>query len=582
MITKKYYQALSASTLSAVVGLGMLSATPAFAAPATHHGQHGHAGTPIAAADTAYLLVAPDRGFLGNTELQDSFDVFAKGRNATLVYTTDDRTRKSVTEAVASLVKAGAKRVVVLPFFLSNADPGYQRVQAILKDPRSRAGAAIAWSQPFGDSYFAVEMLTQNLSSISQPKGRTAVIVSTGAVDATSQRAMHADMERIAKLAADGLGFKAVKVVVNAKHDALKGELEAAVKGAERPVIVPFHLGKKLDGMMSFDASLQQAAPKGVELLAGELASHAAMPLWFGREANRAATLRPEDIGVILMAHGSDHHWNEGMIEAVKPLTSRYMIEPALSMADPIVTERAVRRLEKRGAKAIVIVRVFGLSDSFKSDVERMIGQDVETAAQHAAMGHGMNHGGHGGHGGHGMMMGSPRILSSALMTSVGGLDAHPLFAEALLDRATALSRDAKKETVILVAHGTSSNARNAEWEQNLESLASTMRAKGGEKFRAIKSATWREDWPDLREPSIARVRKFVEEGQKDGGRVIVIPARTTAQGPEKRLLEGLTFVHGSGFAPHDKFVLWFEAQIQDGIAALGRQNGPSTPHGAH
>jgi hypothetical protein len=63
---------------------------------------------------------------------------------------------------------------------------------------------------------------------------------------------------------------------------------------------------------------------------------------------------------------------------------------------------------------------------------------------------------------------------------------------------------------------------------------------------------------------------------------VIVIPARTTAQGPEKRLLEGLTFVHGSGFAPHDKFVQWFEAQIQDGIAALGQQSGSAGQHPHH
>jgi sirohydrochlorin ferrochelatase len=569
-----------------MVGLGMLTAVPALAVSADHHGHHGHAAK-IPASDTAYLLVAPDRGFLGNTELQDSFEAFAKGRNAMLVYTTDDRTQKSVTEAVKSLVKTGAKRVVVLPFFLSDADPGYQRVQAILKDSQARAGAQITWSQPFGDSYFAVEMLTQRLSAVAQPQGRTAIVVSTGAMNAKSQQAMQADLERIAKQAADGLDFKTVKVVVNAAPDALKRELEAAAKGAERPVIVPFHLGKKLDGMMSFDASLQQAAPKGVALIEGEIASHAALPLWFGREANRAATLRPEEIGVILMAHGSDHHWNETMINAVKPLASRYMIEPALSMADPVVTERAVRKLESRGAKAIVIVRVFGLSDSFKSDVERMIGIDVETAAHHAAMGHHAmasghgGHRGHGGHGGHGMMMGNQRILSSALMTTVGGLDASPLFAEALLDRANALSQDSKKETIILVAHGTSSNARNSEWEQNLESLAGTMRAKGGGKFRAIKTATWREDWPDLREPSIAKVRKFVEEGNKDGGRVIVIPARTTAQGPEKRLLEGLTFVHGSGFAPHPKFVAWFEAQIQSGIATFS-QTDRAAEHHAH
>lgn len=585
MITnKKMQKLLSATTLSAIISLGAVGMLPVHAAPHPHHdhhGRHGHAVTPIAASETAYLLAAPDRGFLGNSVLQDAFEGFAHGRHTAVVFSTDDRTRTSVSEAMKSLVTSGAKRVVVLPFFLSDADPGYQRIRNLLMDSQLPAGVDVAFGQLFGDTYFAVEMLSQRLKTIEQPKGRTVVIVSTGATDAQSQKGMTEDLERIARFAADGLGLKAIKVVV-ASNATLKRDLEQAVKGAERPVIVPFHLGKKLDGMMSFDAALQAAAPKGVPLLENELASHAAMPLYFAREANRQATLRPEEIGVILMAHGSDFHWNETMINAIKPLTERYMIEPALSMADPIVTERAVRRLEKRGAKAIVIVRVFGLSDSFKADVERMIGSDVESAAHH---GHGehAHHDAHGGHGGHGMMMSNQRILSSALMTTVGGLDAHPLFAEALLDRAKALSQDPRKETVILVAHGTSSNARNAEWEQNLEALAAHMRAKGGDQFRAIKTATWREDWPDLRERSIAKVRKFVEEGYKDGGRVIVIPARTTAQGPEKRLLEGLSFEHGTGFAPHEKFVTWFEEQIKAGIAALGQMptgSGHSHPHG--
>lgn len=582
---------LGAGALSTMMALGVWTAQPAIALPGGSQAHHGHAAAKQSAA-TAYLLVAPDRGFLGNVELQDSFQAFAQGRNATIVYTTDDRTRHSVSEGIQALVKAGAKRVVVLPFFLSNADPGYQHVQSILRDRTTHAGATITWGRPFGESYFAVDMLGNRLQAVSKPAGRTVIVVGTGATDNTSQKTMKADLQRVATLAAEGMDFGALKVVVAGPQDKLKADLEAAVKGSDRPVIVPFHLGKKLDGMMSFDASVKEATPKGVEVIEGEIATHAAMPLWFGQEAHRGAPIRQDEIGVILMAHGSDYHWNRTMIEAVRPLTQRYMIEPALSMADSVVTERAVRRLESRGAKAIVIVRVFGLNDSFKRDVEHMIGADVAAAVHHQAMGHhvtagGHGAGGHGGHGGHGGghgghgAMATSRILSSAVMSTVGGLDAHPFFAEALLDRANALSKDAGKETVILVAHGTENDQRNAEWQQNLETIAATMRAKGGSRFRAIKSATWREDWPDKREPSIVKVRQFVQDAGLNGGRAIVIPARTTAQGPEKRLLEGLTFEHGSGFAPHPKFVAWFEAQIKEGIAALDLADG-SAGHAHH
>jgi sirohydrochlorin ferrochelatase len=587
-------KALGAGALSAAMILGALSAPGALAAPASTHAHHDHAPAPIAMTDTAYLLIAPDRGFLGNVELQDAFEGFTQGRSGKLVYVTDDRTQQAVKDAVSGLVKGGAKRIVVLPFFLSDDDPAYLRVQAILRDRGVQAGASITWSRPFGDSYLAVEMLADRFKGIADPAGRRVVVVGSGAVDAKSRKAMQADWERMAQAAAEGLGFESVRVIVSDPRESIKNELENAVKGGKRPVVVPFHLGKKLDGMMSYDAFLQGMMPKDAAWLGGDLATHAAMPLWFEREANRQATLRPEEIGVILLAHGSDHHWNDTMIGAISSLTTRYMIEPALSMADPQVVERAVRRLEKRGAKGIVIVRVFGSSDSFKADVERMIGFDVEEAARHHAMGHhvgggshaghGGTHGAHGGHGGHGHGHGGPmtpqRIRTAAVMTTLGGLDAHPLFAEALLDRANALSKNPKQETVILVAHGVESDKVNSEWQDNLKEIAETMRARGGSKFRSILTATWREDWPDKREPSIARVRQFVQDAGKDGGRAIVIPARTTARGPEKELLDGLSFEHGSGFAPHPKFVQWFEEQIKTGSAALSPQAAASSHHG--
>ncbi len=68
------------------------------------------------------------------------------------------------------------------------------------------------------------------------------------------------------------------------------------------------------------------------------------------------------------------------MREAVGPLDTRYPIEYVFSMADQPLIERAVRRLEKRGARAAVIVRVFGLVPAFRSEVERMIGTNIEAS----------------------------------------------------------------------------------------------------------------------------------------------------------------------------------------------------------
>jgi hypothetical protein len=96
------------------------------------------------------------------------------------------------------------------------------------------------------------------------------------------------------------------------------------------------------------------------------------------------------------------------------------------------------------------------------------------------------------------------------------------------------------------------------------------MRELGGRRFRAIRSATWREDWPDKREAAVEEVRSFVQEAAADGGRALVIPARTLGQGPERRLLEGLPFELGEGFAPLPLFARWADEQVALALAGLG------------
>ena len=71
----------------------------------------------------------------------------------------------------------------------------------------------------------------------------------------------------------------------------------------------------------------------------------------------------------------------------------------------------------------------------------------------------------------------------------------------------------------------------------------------------------------------------MVEEARKDGGKAIVIPARTTAVGPERELLRGLEYELASGFAPHPLFEEWLEKQIQLGLKQLASQgSAPPAP----
>lgn len=519
---------------------------------------------------TGFLVLAADRGFVGNEEIRDAFDAFAKDFNATLIFVTDERTRKFLKAGLDTLLHKGAERIVAVPLFVSAATPRYQLARRLLED--EKLAVPVSYARPYGESFFAVEDLADKFRTIQNPADMAVLVVGYGATDDDSRQKMQADWQRIASQAATGFDFASLQTVIahegkgeNAKRRT--AELKQALadgkgKRKGKTIVVPFHFGRKLDSMMSFDVSLGRLLPSEARLLPNAADSQY-LTVWLQREANRNRPLATEDIGVVFLAHGSDFNWNETMREAVEPLAKHYKFEFAFSMADQPTIERAIRKLEQRGAQAAVIVRVFGTEESFRQDVERMTGLDIEAGSQ--------DHGAHAGHGHDHRGTAGPaaRIRTVLPIRSVGGLGSNPLFAAALLDRARALSRSPAHDTVILVAHGSGDDGQNEQWYKTLETLAEHMRQAGGNEFQAIKAATWREDWPDKGAPWIEKIRAMVEEASKQGGRAIVIPARTTGQGFEKKFLDGLDYDLGSGFAPHPLFVTWMEEQIKAGAAQL-------------
>ncbi|MEM9176343.1 MAG: cobalamin biosynthesis protein CbiX [Myxococcota bacterium] len=541
---------------------------------AAHAKHHAHAPSNAfqdhaapAGGPAGFLVVAPDRGFLGNEEIRDAIAAFeaAAGTEAEAVFVSDERTETRFDAALAALRARGAARITTLPFFLSDAHPGFKLARDHL------AGHADVRIAPvFGESYLAVEVLSDRLRAIRKPEKHNVVLLGQGASSEAERNEMTADLDAIVARARAGLDLRHVRTLVwstrssedpEAERKKLTRSLMREYLRFGRTAVVPFNLGMKLDSMMSMSGFMKRFLPDGTQFIDGDVLPHPAIALWMEREAMREAPLRMEDLGVVFLAHGAGFEWNQGMRDAIAGLTNDYRIEFAFSMADQPVVQRAVTRLEERGAKAIVVVRVFGLASSFQGMVDRMFGLDVE------AKGHG--HG--GGH--HGMMMmGRPgaRIRTPVRIASVGGLEDAPLFAEVLLERARALSEDPANETIVLVAHGAGSDRSNDHWKKNLASLTRQMEAMGGSAFRAIESGTWREDWPDKREAEIERIRALVAEAGSDGGRAIVVPARTTGEGPARHLLEGLDFALGSGFAPSPQFTRWVEKQILEGAARLG------------
>ncbi|HSH26184.1 MAG TPA: hypothetical protein VK972_00210, partial [Wenzhouxiangella sp.] len=313
----------------------------------------------------------------------------------------------------------------------------------------------------------------------------------------------------------------------------------------------------------AYSSRLKRALPDGADLIENELFSHPAVTAWMQREAKRYRPIDDKHLGVIVHAHGAGFHWNETMRQAAAPLAEDYMLDFAFSMGGAGTLTRAIKRLEQRGAEAVVIVRVFSMADSFLGGIERLIGSDYESCRP-ADLGPMHSHGAP-----------AARILTSLPVVTRGGLEDDPLFARALLERARDLSRQPERETVLLVAHGKGDDEGNARWLELLESLRAQMIEFDGDGFRDIQVGTWREDWLDKREQAVGAMRAKIEAAMKDDGRVLLIPARTTGQGRARELIPDLEFELGEGFAPHPLFVEWLRKQVRQGkesIAYAGSQ----------
>lgn len=519
-------------------------------------------GAGAAQAEPGFLLVAPDRGFTGNEAVRDAFAPFASRHPAELVFVTAKETEERLDRALGALRERGADPVVVLPFYLSAVHPDVGRIDAWHR------GGDVLVGRLFGRSAAAPAALQKALFALETPARTRLVLVGHGAETSSEAEGMARDLSALLAAAAEGSGFASLEAAVwpgvdELDQDALREKLAGFKAGGEsaRVVLLPFHLGPDLDAMMGFTPRLRHAAPDGTDVPEATSALASAIPRWLAREAARYATPASRETGVIVHAHGASWNWNETMRRGAALLENEYLVEYAFSMGDPATLEHAIRHLEERGAKAIVIVRVFGMANSFREGIERFTGQAWESC--HAPAGAQHRH----GHDAEGTP--APLLRTRLPVVTVGGLEDHPLFARALHERVLELSERPERETVILVAHGLGDEEGNAHWRRVLESVREQMLAAGGNRFRAIEAGLWSEDWPELRESAVEHVRGLVAKASADGGRAIVVPARTLGEGPADEYLKGLDYALGEGFAPHPLFAEWLRVQVHAGLDAL-------------
>lgn len=267
--------------------------------------------------------------------------------------------------------------------------------------------------------------------------------------------------------------------------------------------------------------------------------------------------------GVLLMAHGGNPQWNEGVQSAVAPLQKDYPIEIAFGMADATSIQDGVRKLEERGARNIGVVRLFISGESWYERTEQILGIEPGAPAKPAAD----DHAGHDEHAGHGMAFWRVDTRSDFALSTQGLADA-PEMGPILADRAAALSTDPAVEDVLVLAHGPGDDAENERWIAQIDKRAESIRQRLP--FRRVEVHTLREDWPEKREAAEREARDFVARAKAEGGRAIVIPFRVQGFGPYAEVFKGLEYVSDQqGLIPHPNVTRWIEHQI------VNLQSGP-------
>lgn len=290
--------------------------------------------------------------------------------------------------------------------------------------------------------------------------------------------------------------------------------------------------------------------------------------------------------GVLVMAHGGDEAWNQEVESVVAPLKHQWPTEIAFGMATPTTMEQAIARLQSQGVQRVAVVRMFISGESFLEPTEYILGlrdtvsadpHGMHTSSESAPACHSApsdapartvlassqpppsaTHRESPTH--HNHHMEPPRRIRvpAQVILSRSGLVDSSLVDQILVDRVAALSKDPANESVLILGHGPGDDVENERWLAMMRRRASGIGRLGS--FRHVQCETLREDWPEKRAEAEKRIRQFVETGNRDGGRVIVVPFRVSGFGPYKDVLEGLAYIaDGRGFCPHPNMTRWLQ-----------------------
>ena len=511
---------------------------------------------------TGFLVIAPDRGFVGNNETNSIFQNFNKDYLAEIVYVgrkydgLSSNYSEYIQEALTSFDNNSVSNIVILPLFLS-------KYNHILKEIRKNISAyqfsgKIYLNETISESYLSAQILLDHIKKISKnPSKERIVILGRGAVDKKSEILMKGELEKLSDYVKERHSFKSIQTGIYYSYNSQEKLREikdrevdeivihtAAKKG--KTLVVPFFIGPKYSNMMSLTHFFDRKFVD-IDLIhnSDEILLHPNYLHWMKKTANSYLPVSSEEtIGVVIMPHGATKPYNDAVEKTIEPLKLKYKVEMAYGMGDSVTIQKAVYKLEKQGIKKIVFVRMYPTSNQLKEKTNYILGLSDKIPVQWDGL--------------------IPaQIRNSAIINTFGGYEEDNLIAGIFLERIKEFSKKPEEETIILLAHGGSNDKAEIIRKKRMKKHIDWLQKQFSQPFKKIIGLALREDWPEKREIALSEIKKIIKEGNK-GGKVIVISNRLYGSGPYQHYLKGLNFkMNSKGLAPHPNLTNWLEKGIE-------------------
>ena len=515
-----------------------------------------------------FLVLAQDRGYLGNKDIQTLFDNFAEEYHSKLVFVgrnyngIGSEYSDYIQGAFSKFDSENISKLIVIPLFFSNSNNILKKIRANFP-AYNKGNYEIKWTPSMSNSYLIAQILLDRVNKLSEDQeNEKLVILGMGVTDKESESSISKEYQKVVDYIKERKKFKEVSVGLyydygverkirkekNKKVDNMV--IRTAAKKGDT-LLIPFLIGPKFSHMMSMTHWLNQKFEEfNLKFSHESIVTHPNVLLWMKKTANEITFGEDENkIGVVVMAHGATVPYNIAVETSIQPLKKRYLVEMAYGMGDPLAIQDAISKLELKGVKRIIFVRMYPLSDHFKEKTDYILGIEKNLPEGYKETFY--------------TNQAPPQVRASAVIKTFGGYEEDPLIGGIHSERIKEVSKNPAEETIILLAHGSKKDETDNAWRKAMQTHLDRIQRQSTIPFKKVVALTLREDWPEKRKTAIEKIKNEIALGNKTG-KVIIISDRLYGSGPYKNFLKGIEYeMNHKGLAPHSNLTTWLEEGIK-------------------